>query len=196
MTEHKGLRIHAFADQAAWDAWLRAHGSASLGIWLKFAKKTAGLASVAKPQAIESALCHGWIDGQLDKFDADHWLVRFTPRGPRSKWSQINRDSATRLIAAGTMAPAGLAEVARAKADGRWDVAYEPQGRASIPDDLAAALEAQPKAKAFFETLRGSNRYAVLYRIHDAKTQKTRTARIEKFVAMLARGETVYPGKS
>lgn len=194
-SDHKGLPILAFADQPAWDAWLAGQGGASSGLWLKFAKKTAGVASVSKPEAIETALKHGWIDGQLDKFDADFWLVRFTPRGPKSKWSEINRATAVRLMAAGAMAPAGLAQVERAQADGRWAAAYAPQSRAEVPDDLSAALDAEPAAKAFFATLKGPNRYAVLYRIHDAKTSKTRTARIEKFVAMLARGETVHPVK-
>jgi uncharacterized protein YdeI (YjbR/CyaY-like superfamily) len=122
--------------------------------------------------------------------------VRFTPRGPRSKWSQNNVDTAKRLLAAGRMTPAGLAEVDKARADGRWDVAYAPQSKAEVPDDLQAALDATPAAKAFFATLKGANRYAVLYRIQDAKTEKTRVARIEKFVSMLALGQTIYPKKT
>ena len=196
MTDHKGLPIQAFEDQAAWDAWLGAHGQASAGLWLKFAKAGSGAATVGKPQAIETALAHGWVDGQLDKFDERFWLVRFTPRGPKSKWSENNRTTALRLIAEGRMRPAGQAEVDRAQAGGRWDAAYAPQSRMEIPDDLQAALDAAPAAKAFFATLKGPNRYAVLYRIHDAKTEKTRTARIEKFVGMLSRGEVVYPAKS
>jgi uncharacterized protein YdeI (YjbR/CyaY-like superfamily) len=193
MTEHKGLPLLAFPAQADWDAWLAANGAASTGIWLKFAKASAGVASVSKAEAIQTALVHGWIDGQLDRFDADWWLTRFTPRGPKSKWSQINRATATRLIAEGRMAPAGIVQVERAKADGRWEAAYEPQGRAEIPDDLAAALAANPQAQAFFAALKGANRYAVLYRIRDAKTATTRAARIDKFVAMLERGEVVHP---
>jgi uncharacterized protein YdeI (YjbR/CyaY-like superfamily) len=193
MTEHKGLPLLAFPAQADWDAWLAANGAASPGIWLKFAKASAGVASVSKAEAIQTALVHGWIDGQLDRFDADWWLTRFTPRGPKSKWSQINRATATRLIGEGRMAPAGMVQVERARADGRWDAAYAPQGRAEVPDDLAAALAANPQAQAFFATLKGANRYAVLYRIHDAKTATTRAARIEKFVAMLERGEVVHP---
>ena len=192
MSEHKGLPVLTFVDQPAWDAWLAAQGGASLGLWVKFAKPSAGVASVTKAEAIEAALRHGWIDGQLDRFDADWWLTRFTPRGPKSKWSQINRATAERLIADGRMAPAGLAEVERAKADGRWDAAYAPQARAEVPPDLQAALDASPEAARFFATLRGANRYAVLYRIHDAKTEKTRAARIEN-IAMLARGETLHP---
>lgn len=193
--EHKGLPIIGFADQAAWDAWLAGQGAASPGLWIKFAKKTAGVASVSKLEAIETALRHGWIDGQLDRFDADFWLVRFTPRGPKSKWSQINRATALKLIEQGRMTPAGMAQVERAQADGRWAAAYAPQSRAEVPEDLQAALDAAPAAKAFFATLKGPNRYAVLYRIHDAKTEKTRTARIEKFVGMLSRGEAIYPAK-
>ena len=193
--EHKGLPVLTFADQAAWDAWLEAQGGRSSGLWVKFAKPSAGVHSVTKAQAIETALRHGWIDGQLDRFDADWWLTRFTPRGPRSNWSQINRTTAERLIAEGQMTPAGQAQVESAKADGRWQAAYAPQAQAEVPPDLQAALDAEPQAKRFFETLRGSNRYAVLYRIHDAKTEKTRIARIQKFVAMLVRGETLHPPK-
>jgi uncharacterized protein YdeI (YjbR/CyaY-like superfamily) len=195
MTEHKGLPIHAFASQAAWDAWLVEHGASSAGLWVKIAKKSAATPTVSKAQAIETALAHGWVDGQLDRFDDDWWLTRFTRRGPKSKWSQINRDTATRLMAGGGMTPAGQAEVDKAKADGRWDVAYEPQGKATVPDDLAGALKTSPKAEVFFANLTGANRYAVLYRIHDAKTAATRQARIDKFVAMLERGEVVHPVK-
>lgn len=182
-----------FADQAAWDTWLATEGGRCRGLWVKFAKPSAGVSSVTKAQAIEQALRHGWIDGQLDRFDADWWLTRFTPRGPKSKWSQINRAIAERLIAEGRMAAAGLAEVERAEADGRWAAAYPGQGRAEVPADLQAALDREPAARRFFQTLSGANRYAVLYRLHDARTDKARAARIEKFVAMLARGETFHP---
>jgi uncharacterized protein YdeI (YjbR/CyaY-like superfamily) len=195
MTEHKGLPILSFADQAAWDAWLAARGATTAGIWLKLAKKTAAMPSLTKAEAIESAIIHGWIDGQLDRFDAESWLTRFTPRGPRSKWSENNRATAETLLAAGQIRPAGLAEIAKAKADGRWDAAYAPQSRAEIPADLQAALDAEPAAKAFFATLKGANRYAVLYRIHDAKRPETRAARIGKFVEMLKRGEVLHPSK-
>lgn len=195
MTEHKGLPILAFPSQGAWAEWLGVNGRDSKGLWLKLAKKGSDLVSVGKAEAIETALAHGWIDGQLDRFDAASWLVRFTPRGPASKWSQINRETAQRLIEQGRMTPAGQAQVDRARADGRWDAAYAPQSRAEVPEDLQAALDAAPAAKAFFATLTGTNRYAVLYRIHDAKTAKTRAARIETFVAMLERGETIYPTK-
>jgi uncharacterized protein YdeI (YjbR/CyaY-like superfamily) len=191
--DHKGLPVLAFATQRDMLLWLRGNGAASAGIWIRFAKKSANMPSIAKAEAIEAALAHGWIDGQLDRWDDHHWLARFTPRGPRSKWSRINRDTAGRLIAEGRMAAAGLAEVEKAKADGRWDAAYASQAQAQIPADLQAALDMNPAASSFFATLRGANRYAVLYRIHDAKTAKTRASRIERFVAMLARGETVYP---
>jgi len=194
-TKHKGLPVLAFASREAWESWLAKHGAASGGLWVKLAKTGAGVACVGKSGAIEAALAFGWIDGQLDAFDERFWLVRFTPRGPRSKWSQNNVDTAKRLIAAGRMSPAGLAEVEKARADGRWDSAYAPQSKAEVPDDLQAALDARPAAKAFFATLKGANRYAILYRIHDAKTEKTRAARIEKFVAMLAAGQTIHPTK-
>lgn len=193
MTKHKGLPVLAFASQEIWQSWLAKHGAGSSGVWIKFAKKGAGVASVGKSEAIETALAFGWIDGQLDAFDERFWLVRFTPRGPRSKWSAINVETAKRLLALGRMTPAGLAEVEKAKADGRWDAAYAPQSKMEVPQDLQAALETRPKAKAFFATLKGANRYAILYRIHDAKTEKNRAARIEKFVAMLAAGETIHP---
>ena len=188
--------VLAFAGRGDWEAWLDQHAARSSGIWLKFAKKASGVASVGKPEAIETALAHGWIDGQLQPFDERFWLVLFTPRGPRSKWSQINRATALKLIDLGAMTPRGQAEVDRAQADGRWDAAYAPQSRAAVPDDLQAALDAEPKAAAFFATLKGANRYAVLYRIHEAGTPETRRERIDRFVAMLARGEVVHPAKA
>jgi uncharacterized protein YdeI (YjbR/CyaY-like superfamily) len=172
-----------------------AHGATVAAIWLRFAKKSAGVAAISKDDAIEVALIHGWIDGRIDRLDADFWLVRFTPRGPRSKWSERNRSTAERLLAEGLMTPSGRRRFDRAKADGRWDAAYAPQSRMEVPDDLVAALDGNPRAKAFFAALTSANRFAVLYRIHDAKTAKTRTARIEKFAAMLARGETLHPQK-
>ena len=193
--EFKGLPVLAFAAQADWDAWLAGPGAGAPGLWLKLAKKGAGVPCVGKAKAIETALAHGWVDGQLQPFDDQAWLVRFTPRGPRSNWSKINRDTAERLIAEGRMTPAGQAEIDRAKADGRWAAAYAGAKTITVPDDLQAALDANPKAKAFFATLTGANRYAVLYRVGDAKTDKTRAARIDKFVAMLARGEVLHPKK-
>ena len=187
-------------DAGAWREWLRAHHEDPTGVWLVLAKKAA-LAHPDPPttltyaEALDEALCHGWIDGQARRRDELTVFQRYTPRHSRSPWSARNVGYVARLVDEGRMQAAGLAEVARAKADGRWDAAYAPQAKAEVPPDLAQALAANPKAKAFFETLKGANRYAVLYRIHDAKTAATRAARIEKFVAMLARGETVYPAR-
>jgi uncharacterized protein YdeI (YjbR/CyaY-like superfamily) len=191
-TERAGLPICSFADAAAWAAWLAAEPRNSAGVWLKLAKRSASVASVSKEEAIDAALCHGWIDGQLNPLDEDCWLIRFTPRKPRSKWSANNRKRIEELAVAGRVAPAGLAEIEAARADGRWDAAYASQGKAEVPDDLAAALDAEPAARAFFDKLTGANRYAILYRIHDAKKPETRAARIAKFVAMCARGETLH----
>ena len=197
MSETKsGLPILGFASSADWEAWLAAQPADIPGLWLKLAKAGSGVVGVSKPEAIEGALVHGWIDGQLDTYDDRFWLTRFTPRKARSKWSANNRTTALALIAAGRMAPAGQAQVDAAQADGRWDAAYAPQSRAEVPDDLAKALDASPAAKALFDRLDAANRFAVLYRVHDAKTDKTRAARIDKFVTMLARGETIYPLKA
>ncbi|HEU0135571.1 MAG TPA: YdeI/OmpD-associated family protein [Allosphingosinicella sp.] len=193
MTEiRKGLPVLSFGDQAEFEDWLSAQGPASGGLWLRLFKKGSGIASLSKPEAIDAALCHGWIDGQLDGYDEQSWLVRFTPRKPRSKWSQVNAKRAEELAAAGRIRPAGLAEMEAAKADGRWAAAYAPQSRAEVPGDLQAALEASPKAAAFFATLKGANRYAVLYRIGAVKKPETRARKIAEFVAMLERGETVH----
>lgn len=187
-----GLPIRAFADAAALEAWLSAQPPESGGFWLKLSKKGSGIASVSKPEAIDAALCHGWIDGQLDKYDEQNWLVRFTPRKKRSKWSQVNAKRAEELAAAGRMRPAGLAEMEAAKADGRWAAAKAPPSRAEVPADLQAALDANPKAAAFFAKLKGANRYAVLYRIGAVKKPETRARKIAEFVSMLERGETVH----
>lgn len=191
-----GLPVLGFASAAKFEAWLRRQPPEAAGLWLRLAKQGAGVASVSKAEAIEVALCHGWIDGQLQPYDERFWLVRFTPRRRGSRWSQVNRATADRLIAGGRMAAAGLAEVEAAKRDGRWDAAYAPQSRAEVPPDLQAALDANPAAAAFFATLKGANRYAVLYRVQDAKTDKTRQARIAKFVEMLACGEVLHPPKA
>ncbi len=186
------LEQRAFASAGELEAWLEEHGANSPGIWLRFSKKGSGVPSVTPAEAVEAALCFGWIDGQGRPLDERFWLVRFTPRSRRSKWSARNRDAATALTRAGRMRPAGLAEVERAKADGRWDAAYPGQASATVPDDLRAALDANPKAAAFFETLNRVNRYAILYRIHDAKRPATRAARIERYVAMLEAGERIH----
>lgn len=193
MTEMRGnLPILLFASQAAFGEWFAEQDHDAPGAWLRFAKKGASVTSLTKAEAIDTALCHGWIDGQLDKYDAASWLIRFTPRKPRSKWSEVNRTRASELIAAGQMQCRGLAEVERAKADGRWEAAYAPASTATVPEDLAEVLGANPEAKDFFEGLTGSNRYAVLYRIGAVKKPETRARRIAEFVAMLARGETLH----
>ena len=192
----RDLPVLAFADADAWRSWLAEHGDSTPGIWLRLAKHTSGIRSVTKAEAIESAIAHGWIDGQLQPCDDRTWLVRFTPRRAGSKWSQVNVATAERLMKDDRMRASGLAEVERAKADGRWTAAYAPQGRAEVPADLQAALDECPAAATFFETLRGANRYAVLYRIGNLKTAKARAAKIESFVAMLARGETLHGNKA
>lgn len=185
--------VKSFASQETWERWLdRNHGNEE-GVWLKVAKKSSGKRTVSVPEALEIALCYGWIDGQRKALDGDYFLQRFTPRRRRSRWSKINRDSATALIEWGRMRPPGLAEVERAKADGRWAAAYDSPSKIQPTPELLAALEASPKAKALFEELDSQNRYAILYRVHDAKRADTRTRRIEKFVEMLSRGETPYP---
>ena len=187
------LPVLGFASAALFEAWLNQQPAGSPGLWLKLAKQGAGLASLRKAEAIEAALCHGWIDGQLKPLDDKFWLVRYTPRSAKSRWSEINRATATRLIAEGRMTPAGLAQVEAARSDGRWDAAYPPQSKATVPADLQAALDANPSARAFFATLTGANRYAVLIRIHEAKTARTRAERIDKFVRMLERHEVFHP---
>lgn len=192
----RDLPVIAFKSQQAWDAWLTSQPADSKGLWLKLAKKASGIDSVSRPEAVDAALCHGWIDGQLDSFDDDHWLIRFTPRQSTSRWSEKNRARALELVELKRMKPGGLSEIERAKKDGRWSAAYAPQGTAQVPDDLRAALVKNKAAKSFFETLDSANRYAILYRIHNAKKPETRLARIEKFVAMLIEGKTIHPPKS
>lgn len=190
--ERGGLPVLDFADAEAWEAWLAAHGGKATGMWLKIAKAGNSDSSLTKAQAIDAALCHGWIDGQIDKWDQAWFLTRFTPRKRTSKWSQNNRKRAEELVADGRVAPAGLKEIEAAKSDGRWEAAYAPASTAEEPADLKAALDAEPKARAFFDSLTGANRYAILYRVQTAKKAETRAARIEKFVGMCGRGETVH----
>jgi uncharacterized protein YdeI (YjbR/CyaY-like superfamily) len=182
----------AFSSQQAFREWLAAEHATSDGIWIRFAKKASGIASVDYAEALDVALCFGWIDGQTRSIDDDWYAQRWTPRRKRSPWSKRNRDKAAALIATGQMQTAGLAEIERAKADGRWDRAYDGAKNATVPDDLQAALDANPKAAAFFATLTGSKRYAILYRLQDAKRPETRQRRLETFVAMLERGETLH----
>ena len=176
-----------------WDAWLAREQAESPGVWLKIAKKGGGASSPTYDQALDVALCWGWIDGQKAPLDGAHWLQRFTPRKPGSKWSKINTERAERLIAAGRMQPPGLRQVELAKADGRWQAAYAGQRVATVPPDLQLALDASPAASEMFGQLSSANRYAILYRVEDAKKPETRAARIRTFVAMLERGETLHP---
>ncbi|HEY3815904.1 MAG TPA: YdeI/OmpD-associated family protein [Polyangiaceae bacterium] len=182
----------AFADRRAFSTWLAANHATSRGVWLRLAKKASGVPSITYAEAIEVALAWGWIDGQKRPGDETSWLQKFSPRGARSMWSKINRDKATALIAEGAMQAPGLAEVERARRDGRWDAAYDAPSRAAVPDDLAAALAANPRAAAFFATLDAANRYSVLFRIQTAKKPETRAKRVQHFVAMLARHEKIH----
>jgi uncharacterized protein YdeI (YjbR/CyaY-like superfamily) len=182
-----------FASAAEWQAWLEHNHAQPEGVLIKIAKKDSGVESVRYPEVLDSALCFGWIDGRRDALDERHFLQLFTPRRPRSRWSRINRDKAERLIAEGRMRPAGLNEVQRAKADGRWQAAYESQSAITVPEDLQRELEERPTARAFFATLSSQNRYAILYRLHDAKRPDTRARRLAEFVGMLEAGETLHP---
>jgi uncharacterized protein YdeI (YjbR/CyaY-like superfamily) len=183
----------SFATPRDYSDWLSGHHASSRGIWLRLARKGSGTASITYAEAIDVALAWGWIDGQKQSGDETSWLQKFTPRGAKSVWSKINREKALALIEAGAMQPAGLAEVERAKRDGRWDAAYDPPSRATVPDDLQAALVRNAKAAAFFRALDAKNRYAVLWRVQTAKKAETRQKRIAELVAMLARGEKVHP---
>jgi uncharacterized protein YdeI (YjbR/CyaY-like superfamily) len=188
-----GLPVMSFAATVAWEEWLTAQHGASTGIWMKLAKKGGGAETVTYAQAVEVALCFGWIDGRKGALDEVHWLQRFTPRGTRSKWSRINRDKAQELIDAGRMHPAGLRQVELAQADGRWEAAYEGQRTVTVPPDLEQALAENELACAFFGTLSGANRYAILYRVGDAKRPETRARRIATYVTMLAEHKTIHP---
>lgn len=187
------LPVLAFGSPQSWRDWLAANHQTSSGLWVKIAKKSADTPTVSYTEAIDGALCYGWIDGQKGKLDDDYWLQRFTPRKSRSRWSKINREKAERLIAEGLMQPAGLREVEAARADGRWDAAYEGQATAAVPPDLARELSLNPVAKEFFATLSSANRYSILYRIQDAKRPQTRASRIAKYVAMLNEHKTIHP---
>ena len=182
----------AFESVEAWEAWLREHHAASPGIWLKLPKKGSGIPSVTYAEALEDALCYGWIDGQRRSLGETFYVQKFTPRTMRSMWSKRNRERVAELAAAGRMQPAGLREVERAKEDGRWDAAYDAPSTSTVPDDLRRELDRHPEAAAFFATLDSRNRYAILHRIQTAKKPETRARRIEKFVAMLRAGEKLY----
>jgi len=185
-----------FTDQAAWRAWLAENHAASDGVWIKFAKKGSGIPTVVYSEAVEESLIHGWIDGQVKRVDDDFYMQRFTPRRAQSRWSKINRAKAEKLIADGRMHPAGLAEVERAKADGRWERAYDSPTTATVPDDLQAALDASPAAAKLFAELDGNNRYAILHRLQNVKRPETRASKIGEYVEMLARGETIHPRRA
>jgi uncharacterized protein YdeI (YjbR/CyaY-like superfamily) len=184
-------RIEELPDRDAWSRWLEAHHDSAPDVWLKVAKKGSGVTTVTHAEALEEAIRYGWIDAVRHAHDETYFLQRFTPRGPRSKWSQINRQTAQRLIEAKRMHPAGLAQVEAAKADGRWDAAYEPQSRATVPDDFAQALARHPEAKAFFETLTGARRYSFLYRLHQVKRPGTRAKRIANYIELLSQRKTL-----
>jgi uncharacterized protein YdeI (YjbR/CyaY-like superfamily) len=186
------LEIVLFAGPAEFEAWLEENGGDTDGLWLKIAKKGAPEPSVTYAEAVELALCFGWIDSQKRGLDETHFLQRFTPRRPRGRWSKINREKAEALEDEGRLRPAGAAEVVAAKDDGRWEAAYEGQRTASVPDDLQAALDANPTAAAFFAELDGANRYAITYRLAEAKRPETRERRLHKFLAMLERGEKIH----
>ncbi|MFF5039737.1 YdeI/OmpD-associated family protein [Streptomyces nigra] len=187
------LETVAFESAEAFQAWLGENHAVSPGIWLKLRKKAPGVVALDYAQALDVALCYGWIDGQKAAMDDEWWLQRFGPRTARSRWSKINRDKVAALIEQGRMRPPGQAEIDRATADGRWDAAYDSPRTATVPDDLAAALAAEPAAAEFFEALNRTNRFAILYRVQDAKRPETRARRIEKYVTMLAKGEKPHP---
>jgi uncharacterized protein YdeI (YjbR/CyaY-like superfamily) len=193
MRGKKDLVVRAFPSRDAWEVWLARRHARSPGVWVKIAKKGSGIETVSYAEALEVALCYGWIDGQKDKLDGDWWLQRFTPRKPGSKWSRVNAAKAGELIAKGLMKPAGLREVERAKADGRWESAYYSQSTIPVPDDLRRELERNPGAQAFFSTLDSANRYAILYRLQEAKKPETRARRLEKYVAMLNDRKKIHP---
>lgn len=192
MEMFKGLPVLLFESQNQWRTWLKDNHNLPQGVWLKHAKKPSGKASVSYQDALEVALCYGWIDSQKQAYDSNYYLQKFTPRGPKSIWSKINVTKAEELIKSGKMQPAGLAAIEGAKHDGRWDAAYEPASTNKIPKDFLAELNKNPKAKEFFKMLNKANVYAFSWRIQTAKKAETRKARIEKFIQMLNRGEKLH----
>ena len=184
------LPVKLFKTQDAWKKWLETNHAKSPGVWMQIAKKDGGLTSVNYQDALDVALCYGWIDGQKRPLDERSWLQRWTPRGPRSIWSKINTEKVDALIESGRMQPAGLAAITAAKADGRWDSAYQSSSKAVVPPELQAALDRSPEAKAFFETLRGSIRYAIIFRVATAKKPETKAKRVAEFIARLERHDT------
>jgi uncharacterized protein YdeI (YjbR/CyaY-like superfamily) len=195
-TTHKDLPILTFTTVGAFEKQMSGEPHASKGFWLKLSKAGAPKPTIGKNDAIEAMLCCGWIDGQLDKLDEHHFLVRVTPRRPGGRWSAKNRETAEHLIKQERIRPAGLIQIEVAKKDGRWDAAYLSQGKAEIPEDLAAALASDKAAKRFFEVLDRANRFAIIYRVNDAKRPETRARRIADFVKMLADGKTLHPPRA
>ena len=185
--------VELFAKPADFERWLRKHHAKASCVWVKYAKKKSGITSINWDQAVDVALCFGWIDGQAKSLDETYSLQRFTPRGKKSNWSKLNRERVARLTKAGRMQPAGIAEVERAKADGRWAAAYDSPANAKVPDDLAKALAKSAKAKKFFDSLSSTNRFSILYRLQAAKKPETRARRLEKFIEMLNKGEKLHP---
>jgi uncharacterized protein YdeI (YjbR/CyaY-like superfamily) len=193
VTNSDNLPVMSLETQQDWEAWLKEHQADTKGVWLKIAKKEARMPSVSYAEALDSAICYGWIDGQKASFDDRHWLQKFTPRGARSIWSKVNCDKAEALIVEGRMQPAGLRQVELAKSDGRWERAYASQSKITIPSDFQSELDKNPVAKDFFNTLDSANRYAFLFRIQTAKKPETRSARIQKFIEMLAQHQKLHP---
>lgn len=187
------LAVVEFPRQKSWELWLKKNHDCSAGVWLRIAKKSSSSPSVTYAEALETALCFGWIDGQKRADSEQAWLQKFTPRGKKSIWSKINRNKALVLIESGKMQSAGLREIERAKQDGRWEAAYDSARTSAVPTDLQAALNKNAEAREFFATLNGANRYAVLFRIQTAKKPETRARKIEQFVAMLERREKIHP---
>lgn len=193
MSQNSDYPLLTFENQSQWEDWLEVHHAEAQGIWAKMAKKGSGIPSITYAELVEAALCYGWIDGQSKSIDEQYWMQKFTPRKPNSKWSKINREKVEGLIAAGRMRPAGLQQVEKAKADGRWDAAYDPPSKASVPEDFQRELNQHPQAQEFFNTLNSTNRYAILYRIQTAKKPETRAARIQKIIEMLLAQQKFYP---
>ena len=192
MKDTDTLPTLSFETQQSWEDWLEEHHT-DRGIWLKIAKKAMGTPSISYAEALEGALCYGWIDGQKAAYDDQYWLQKFTPRRPKSIWSKVNCDKVTALLAADRMRPTGLQQMERAQADGRWEAAYHSQSKITVPPDLQSELDTNQQAQAFFDTLDSENGYAILFRIQTAKKPETRAARIQKFVAMLSQKQKIYP---
>ncbi len=189
----KDQPVMLFASQKDWTKWLDKNHATSSGIWMRLAKKAAELKSVNYAEALDVALCYGWIDGQKKSYDEDSWLQKFTARGAKSVWSKINTAKAEELIKTGKMKSAGLLAIEKAKQDGRWEAAYDSQSKATVSEDFQTELDGNPKAKEFFATLNSANRYAILFRIQTAKKAETRARRIQQFIQMLEKGEKIHP---